>query len=187
VKNFSGATAAALAPDLQAIRAAIGPEAFFAVDAICKYDLVAARQVGRVLDDVHASWFEAPLHADDIEGHAVRAREISTPIAVGETLRTPRQFEPWLRANALKVAQPDLMRTGVTGALRIAALADMHGVPTTLHIGVCTALGMAATWQVAATLRGSIPQEHQADLFETAGAVLQTPLETRAGQLVVPT
>jgi L-alanine-DL-glutamate epimerase-like enolase superfamily enzyme len=74
----------------------------------------------------------------------------------------------------------------VTGALRIAALAEQHDVPTTLHTGICTGIGMAATWQVAATLRSDIPQEHQADLFATAATVLHTPLELRHGQLIVP-
>jgi L-alanine-DL-glutamate epimerase-like enolase superfamily enzyme len=186
VKNFTGAAPSAVAGELRAIRHAIGSEAFFAVDAICKYDVPTALEMGRVLDDVRASWFEAPLHAEDIEGHAALAREIATPVAVGETLRTPRQFEPWLRARALEIAQPDLMRTGVTGALRIAALAAKHDVPTTLHTGICTGIGMAATWQVAAAMRADIPQEHQADLFTTAGSVLRTPLVVREGQLVVP-
>jgi len=187
VKTFSGAAPATLEAELTQIRAAIGPEAFFSFDAICKYDLPTATALGRILDAVQATWFEAPLNAEDVEGHAALARAIATPIAVGETLRTPRQFEPWLRDRALAVAQPDLMRTGVTGALRIAALAERYDVPITLHTGVCTGIGMAATWQVAATLPADIPQEHQYDLFETAGSVLTTPLEVRAGELVVPT
>ena len=186
VKNFTGAAPAAIAGELRDIRAAIGREAFFGVDAICKYDVATASELGRVLDEIGATWFEAPLHAEDVEGHATLARALRTPIAVGETLRTPRQFEPWLRAGALEIAQPDLMRTGVTGALRIAGLAREHGVPTTLHTGICTGVGMAATWQVAAILPADLPQEHQADLFATAGSVLRTPLEVRGGRLLVP-
>jgi L-alanine-DL-glutamate epimerase-like enolase superfamily enzyme len=148
--------------------------------------LASARKIGSALDAAEAGWFEAPLHAEDIEGHAALARAIATSIAVGETLRTPRQFEPWLRARALAVAQPDLMRCGVTGTLRIAALAQTAHVPTTLHTGICTGIGMAATWQIMAALPGDVLQEHQEDLFATACDVLTESLQKRGGRLVVP-
>lgn len=187
VKIFSGARASQVGIEARAIRDAIGPDAFFALDAICKYDLAAATRVGRMLDELSADWFEAPLNAEDIDGHAALARAISTPVAIGETLRTPRQFEPWLARRALAVAQPDVMRSGITGAMRIAALADVHHVPTSLHTGVCTGVGMAATWQVAAALPGNLPQEHQHDLSDAAASrVLKTPLERRGGRLIVP-
>lgn len=186
VKLFTGANLAAVQVEAQEVRAAVGKEAFLAVDAIGGYALGQAIPLGRSLDALGAAWLEAPLHVEDVEGHAALARAIATPVAVGETLRTPRQFEPWLRARALAIAQPDVMRTGVTGALRIAALADAMHVPTTLHIGVCTGIGMAATWQVAAALPGRLPQEHQDDLFEAVGVVLQHPLVERKGRLIVP-
>jgi L-alanine-DL-glutamate epimerase-like enolase superfamily enzyme len=186
VKLLTGANLAAIQSEAREVRGALGREAFFAIDAICKYDLSTALQLGRTLDELAADWFEAPLHAEDVEGHAALARSLSTRIAVGETLRTPRQFDPWLRSRALAVAQPDIMRAGITGTLRIAALAEMTHVPTTLHTGVCTGVGMAATWQVAAALPGSLVQEHQHDLFDTANSVLQTPLMELRGKLQVP-
>jgi D-galactarolactone cycloisomerase len=186
VKIFSGAKLEAIQTEAREVRAAIGPEAFFAVDAICKYDLATATRLGHVLDSLQATWFEAPLNAEDVAGHAALARAVTTPIAVGETLRTPRQFEPWLRERALAVAQPDIMRTGITGVLRIAALADAAHVPTSLHTGVCTGIGMAATWQVAGALPAEVPQEHQQDLFEAVSVVLKTPLVQRKGRLIIP-
>ena len=186
VKLLSGASVAALEEEIHEVRAALGNEAFLGVDAICKYDLSTAITVGRSLDEAQATWFEAPLHAEDVSGHAALARVISTRIAVGETLRTARQFEPWLRERALAVAQPDVMRTGITGTQRIAALADTHHVPITLHTGVCTGIGMAATWQVASALPGPLPQEHQHDLFSKVNTLLKTPLEETKGRLIVP-
>jgi L-alanine-DL-glutamate epimerase-like enolase superfamily enzyme len=186
VKIFTGGGTDTIEAEARAVREAIGPHAFFAVDAICKYDLARATRVGRLLDTLGADWFEAPLHAEDVDGHAALARAIATPVAVGETLRTPRQFEPWLRSRALAVAQPDIMRCGITGALKIAALAEAHHVPTSLHTGVCTGIGMAATWQVAAALPGDLPQEHQHDLAGPVSKVLKTPLQQRDTRLVVP-
>jgi D-galactarolactone cycloisomerase len=187
VKIFTGMTGDALETEIRAVRSAIGRDAFFGFDAICRYDLATAIRTGAVLDDVGATYFEAPLNAEDIEGHAALARQVTTPIAVGETLRTSRQFEPWLKAQALEIAQPDIMRSSITGTLKIAALCDAHHVPISLHTGVCTGVGMAATWQVAAALPGALPQEHQFDLFEAVSQVLQIPLELENGKLIVPT
>jgi galactonate dehydratase len=187
VKIFSGANVSDVEAEVRELRKVLGPESFLAFDAICRYDLGTATRLGRTLDAVGAAWFEAPLDAEDIEGHAALARAIATPVAVGETLRTPRQFAPWLSARSLAVAQPDVMRAGVTGALKIADLAQAHHVPTTLHTGVCTGIGMAATWQVAAALQGTLPQEHQHDLFAVVSKFLATPLTCEGGKLVVPT
>jgi galactonate dehydratase len=182
VKIFTGLSLAHVEAEVRELREAIGASALLAVDAICRYDLCSAVRVGRTLDAVGAAWFEAPLSAEDVTGHADLARRLATPVAVGETLRTPRQFEPWLASRALAIAQPDVMRTGITGAMKIAALAEAYHVPTALHTGVCTGVGMAATWQVAAALAGSLPQ----DLFAVANSLLDTPLEKANGQLLVP-
>lgn len=186
VKLFSGEEPEAAAVEVREVRAALGAEAFLAVDAVCRYDFPRALVLGRALDAVRADWFEAPLGVEDMEGHAALAGRLDTPLAVGETLRTARQFEPWLRSRALAIAQPDVMRAGVSGVWRIAALADTHHVPVTLHTGVCTAIGMAATWHVSAALPGTLPQEHQESLFAAANAFLATPLEEKGGRLRVP-
>jgi L-alanine-DL-glutamate epimerase-like enolase superfamily enzyme len=186
VKIFTGDAPREAEEQARTIHGALERDSFFAVDAVCKYDLARATQLGRCLDELRAAWFEAPLDSENLDGHAVLARSISTPVAVGETLRTPRQFEPWLRNRALAIAQPDLMRTGITGAMRIATLAETLHVPTTLHTGVCTGIGMAATWQAAAALPGNLPQEHQHDLFETANRFLRTKLLEKDGVLHVP-
>lgn len=187
VKIFSGTSTREMGEESHAIREAVGPDAFFAVDAICKYNVSDATHIGRALDALRAAWFEAPLNAEDVDGHAALARAIVTPVAVGETLRTARQFEPWLRGRALAVAQPDVMRAGITATMRIAALCDAAHVPVTLHTGVCTGVGMAATWQVAAAIpSGGLPQEHQHDLFERANTFLKEPLPHRDGRIVVP-
>ncbi len=55
------------------------------------------------------------------------------------------------------------------------------------HIGVCTAIGVAASWHIASTLNNAISQEHQLDMFETANKVLQAPIIVEAGQAIVPT
>ena len=186
VKIFAGGTVRDAELQARTIREAVGTDRFFALDAVCKYDVASATRLGQCLDDLRADWFEAPLDAEDVQGHATLARKLVTPVAIGEPLRTTRQFEPWLRSGALSIAQPDLLRCGITGTMRIASQAATVHVPTALHIGVCTGIGMAATWHAAAAVPGAFPQEHQLDLFETANGFLRTKLVETDGMLQVP-
>jgi D-galactarolactone cycloisomerase len=185
VKMFSGSPVSVIADELREVREALG-EAFLGFDAINAYRGTEAHQVGIVLDEVRASWLEAPVDADDIAGHARLAQMLTTPIASGETLRSPAQFMPWFQAGALSVAQPDVVRCGVTAAKRIADLAQAFHARTALHLGVCTGIGTAATWQTAAALPDFVLQEYQLDLFETANSVLVEPLTEVNGKLQVP-
>lgn len=185
VKLFVGGDVAVADVEARAVRSAI-PESFFAVDALWSLDRDKAVSYANTLEELKADWLEAPLDPEDIEGHAALAKSTPTRIAVGEVLRTAQAFRPWLQAGALKIAQPDVMRTGITGSIRIYQLAKQYAVETALHVGVCTGIGMAATWQVAAALAHTMPQEHQGDLFETANRILATPLAVSGGRLCVP-
>lgn len=186
VKLFLGQPDSDSLDELRAVRSAIGPDAMLAVDCIHGADWDGAMRVGQVLDDLNASFLEAPLGIEDLDGHRELGSRIRTRIAGGENLRSVHQYMPWLQSRALRVAQPDVVRCGVTAARRIAALAHAFHLPAALHVGVCTGVGMAATWQVAASLPNFLVQEHQLDLFETANQFLSTRLTTESGQLVVP-
>ena len=186
VKLFIGQPSADSLDELRGVRAAIGPLAMLAVDCIHGADWDGALRVGQVLDELNGSFLEAPLGMEDLEGHRELGSRIRTRLAGGENLRSVQQYLPWLQSRALRVAQPDVVRCGITAARRIAALAHAFHLPAALHVGVCTGVGMAATWQVAASLPNFLVQEHQFDLFETANRFLATPLTTQNGHLVVP-
>jgi L-alanine-DL-glutamate epimerase-like enolase superfamily enzyme len=159
----------------------------FAFDAIGAYNFDDALAVGSELDRLRATWFEAPLDPEDVSSHARLAQELKTPIAIGETLRTVREFEPWVEKKALEVAQPDIVRCGITGGgLIVDSLKDKVSVIAP-HIGVCTAIGMAATWHFAAGLQGEHWQEHQFDLFNTGNKVIEEPLAVRNGLAQIST
>lgn len=185
VKIFIGDTVEKGMAECEAVRSAIGPKAFFALDAIGKYDYSTAYQIGHGLDQLNASWFESPLDPEDIANHAKLAGAIKTPIAMGEALRTVREFKPWFNQNAMRVAQPDIVRCGITGGQHIIQLARKNKLQIAPHLGVCTAIGVAATWHLSAVLSGVI-QEHQLEMFETANTVLKKPLQVEKGQAVLP-
>ncbi len=187
IKIFKGDTAANTISECEAIRSAIGPDADLAFDAICAHDYNTAYTIGKGLDKLNTAWFEAPIDPEDIAGHAKLAKAIKTPLAIGEPLRTVREFQPWIEQHAMKIAQPDIVRCGITGGIKIIDLAKNANLKIGTHIGVCTAIGVAASWHVASTLTNAISQEHQLDMFETANKVLRSPLAVEAGHAVVPT
>lgn len=186
VKIFTGQPTAQSLDELHAVREAIGPAAMLAVDCIHGPDWDGALRIGLALDEVKGSFLEAPLGYEDLEGHRDLGVRLRTRLAGGENLRSVHQFLSWLQARALRIAQPDVVRCGVTAFKRIAGLAHSLHVPVAPHVGVCTGVGMAATWQIAASLPNFLVQEHQFDLFETANRFLETPLVCDRGQLVVP-
>ena len=186
VKIFIGDTAENTIRECKAIRDAIGPDAELAFDAICRHNYETAFEIGRGLDELNATWFESPIDPEDVAGHAKLAKAIKTPLAIGEPLRTVREFKPWFDQEAMRVAQPDIVRCGITGGQRIIELAEQHRLTIAPHIGVCTAIGVAATWHVTSVLNNPASQEHQLDMFETANKVLTAPLKVEAGHAVVP-
>lgn len=172
--------------EVQRIRDAIGDSGRLMVDALWSYTVPEALRVGRALERAGVEFFESPLLPEDLDGHAELAVALDLPIAVGEPLRTRFAFLPWLRRRALDLAQPDVMRAGLTETIRIATLAEAFGVPVALHTGCLTVVGMAATWQLAAALPGVGVQEFQPVMLDTFNPWLDRPLEVAGGELVVP-
>lgn len=186
VKLYMGRGLAHDIDEARAIREAIGPDKELYVDCLWKYDLGSAIRLGRVLDEVRAGFFEAALQPEDRAGHAELARALDTPIAIGEPLRHATQFLDWFQDRALDVAQPDVLRTGVTGARRIIDLAETFNVPVALHFGMSLGIGIAATWHVAAAMDNFLVQERQVRQAEVIGDMVTPALETRGGKLQVP-
>src|SRR5581483_4779578 len=96
------------------------PQARFFSDLFWLYELPDALRLGRALESLGVEWLESPLDPEDVAGHAHLARALDVAVAVGEPLRTARQFQPWFAADALDIAQPDVARCGISGARRIA-------------------------------------------------------------------
>ena len=187
VKIFIGDTPEKTIAECNAIRAVIGPDAELAFDAICRHNYEDAYQIGLGLDELNAAWFEAPIDPEDVAGHAKLAKAIKTPLAIGEPLRTIREFKPWLEQHAMKIAQPDIVRCGITGGLEIINEVQKYGLKVAPHIGICTAIGIAATWHVTSIIKNPISQEHQLDMFGTVNKVLLNSLQVEAGEAIVPT
>ena len=168
------------AEDLQVVRAvrkAVGDN----VTLMCDYNqgLTPAEALvrGRALDDEGLHWIEEPILADDYTGNALIARDIKTPIQIGENFWGPHDMQKALAAQACDYAMPDLMRIGgVSGWMRSAALAESAGMPMSSHLFP----------EVSAHLLAVTPTCHWLEYVDWAASVLAEPLQIKDGHAIVP-
>jgi len=167
--------------DLQAIREvkkAIGPNVILMVDFNQGLSVAEALRRGRMIDEEGGVyWIEEPVRADDFAGCARLAREIATPIQIGENFMGPEQMARALAAGACDFVMPDAQRIGgVTGWMRAAALAQGAGVEMSSHL-----FPEASCHLLAAT-----PTCHWLEFVDWAAPVLQDPVQAKDGHVTIP-
>jgi mandelate racemase len=168
------------ADDLAAVRnvrAAVGDEVTLVVDYNQGLTLGEALTRCHALDAEGIDWIEEPLRYDDLDGHARLAREVATPVMLGENFYGPRAMLDAIRAQACDLAMPDLMRIGgVTGWLRAAAIAEATGIPMSSHLYP----------EVSSQLLPVTPTGHWLEWQDWAHPILARPFEIRAGHVHPP-
>jgi L-alanine-DL-glutamate epimerase-like enolase superfamily enzyme len=119
---------------IEAVRSAIGKQALVMVDANQVFTVAEALRRGRVYEELGCYWFEEPLRADDSDGLAHLARELTIPIASGENNFGKRQFRDLFERRAVDIVQPDIRRAGgLTECLEVGLMADAFNVPYASH------------------------------------------------------
>jgi mandelate racemase len=163
---------------LRVVRKAIGPSITLMVDFNQGLTVAEAIGRGRMIDDeggVH--WIEEPVRADDFAGNARIAREIATPIQIGENFMGPEQMAQALAAQACDYVMPDAQRIGgVTGWIRAAALAQGAGMEMSSHLFA----------EVSCHLLAVTPTCHWLEYMNWADAILQEPVRVVDGHARIP-
>lgn len=121
---------------VRAAREAIGKDVGLFVDANGAYDRKQALALGERFAEQGVTWFEEPVTSDDLDGlRLVRDRAPSgMQVAAGEYGYDPFYFRAMMSARAVDVIQVDATRClGVSGFLRVAALAEAHNLPLSAH------------------------------------------------------
>ena len=130
---------------------------------------------GRLLDGEGVYWIEEPVRHDDYAGCAAVAREVATPVQIGENFSQVYDMDRALAARACDRVMPDLERIGgVTGWRRAAALASSAGIPMSSHLYP----------EVSAHLLAATPTAHWLEYVDWANAILAEPLRIVDGNAV---
>lgn len=117
-----------------AVRDLIGDGVDLMVDANMVWSAEEALERGRRLERFGLYWYEEPTIPEDVAGHARLAREMETPIAVGESLHSPHEFRRYVDEKAAAVLQIDpITNGGIIASLEALKMADEAGLATSSH------------------------------------------------------
>ena len=162
--------------DLEALRVVkktIGPEVTLMVDFNQALTVAEAVRRGRMIDEEGGVlWIEEPIRADDFAGCAKVAREVATPIQIGENFMGPEQMAQAIAAGCSDYVMPDAERIGgVTGWMRAAALAQGAGLEMSSHLFPEASLQLLAV----------TPTCHWLEFVDWAAPVLAEPVRIEKG------
>lgn len=116
-------------------RKAVGKGVSLAIDANNAWTPSIALKFMREVESFDISWLEEPVATDDIEGSALVAQQLDTPIAGYETETGLPGFRELISRRAVDIVQPDAIWTGgITECRKIAALAQAYGLTVIPHV-----------------------------------------------------
>lgn len=162
---------------LDAVRKVVGDEMHLMVDFNQGLNLAEALHRCHMVDEHGLAWIEEPIVYDNLDGYAQLARELKTPIQIGENFYGPREMHKALQKKACDLVMPDFMRIGgVTGWIRAAAIAGAAGIPMSTHL--CP--------EVAAHVMRVTETAHWLEWQDWANSILQNPYPIVDGMLQIP-
>ena len=116
------------------VRRLVGDTIHLMIDANMSWTAAEALERGLRLEAYNPHWLEEPTIPEDVAGHARLAAELQTPIAIGESLHSPHEYERYVVEQAMDVLQIDpITNGGITVSLRALELANAAGLPTSSH------------------------------------------------------
>jgi mandelate racemase len=176
-QRLGHATLAADLAALRAVRKRLPDDVKLMVDFNQALSIEEALERGRAIDGEGVFWIEEPMRHDDYRGCAELARELATPVQIGENFSLPEQMAEAIAAGACDFVMPDLERIGgVTGWQRAANIAAERAVPMSSHLFP----------EASAHLLAVTPTCHYLEYVDWADAILAEPLAIVEGAAVVP-
>src|SRR5215467_1423176 len=166
--------------DLKAIRAVregAGADVTIMTDFNQGRTLGGALERCQALDDQGLYWFEEPIAYDKFTGYARLSRALKTPVMLGENFYGPETLARAIMERAGDYMMPDLARIGgVTGWLRCAAIAGVHGIQMSSHLYP----------EVSAHLLRVTETAHWLEMIDWADPIIAGPFRVENGQCQIP-
>jgi L-alanine-DL-glutamate epimerase-like enolase superfamily enzyme len=112
-----------------------GDDAVLMFDGSAGWDLTTSLRFGRVLEEARFYWYEEPMREFNLPAYRKLAADLDVPVLAAETSDGVHwNAATWIDNDAL-----DMIRTssfykgGITGALKIAHLAEAHAMKAQVH------------------------------------------------------
>jgi galactonate dehydratase len=170
-----------------AVRVAVGPDVQVLVDCHSRFEALTAPMVAEKLWELQIGWFEEPVSPTENANELAQiARQVSMPIAGGESGYGTDFFDNLIQGGAVNVIMPDIKFCGgVAEAYRAGISAIKARGQISLHnpSGPMSQLGSA---HVTAAISGSMPLEHAVGEAEWRAEILSPPERIYDGRLWFP-
>ena len=141
-------------------REAVGTGVDLCIEIHRRMTPTEAVQLGLGIEEFHPYFFEDPITPDNFDEMAYVAEKINIPIATGERFSSLWEFQMALARNSVQYIRPDVCLVGgISGARKIAALAEAHHVGVVPH-NPLSPVSTAACLQIAATAPNFALQEY---------------------------
>ena len=150
-----------------------------------------AASVAAAVENIHPLWFDEPCSISNLEAVRKVSGETVTPLGFGRGISDPGVFQALLREGLVDVVRPDIARWGISGARRVAVLAEAYYVAIAPHhdggpVATAAAIHLAAS--VPNFFIQHVPLPHDPKDREMRSAIVAGGIETpREGFLQVPT
>jgi L-alanine-DL-glutamate epimerase-like enolase superfamily enzyme len=166
-------------------RKRLGDEIDIHADANSSYDPPKAIEIGRMLEDIGAVYFEEPCPFDHFEDTKKVADALTIPVAGGEQEYSQRRFRWAIYNRGVDIVQPDLQYYGgLIRSTRVARMAQLAGMPTTVHIS--GGFGFVYMLHFASFTPDIGKYQEYKKGTERYSKWFDPPLEIRDGKITVP-
>lgn len=150
--------------NVRQLREAVGNEVDLCIEIHRRLSSAEAVVFARGIESFHPMFYEDPIRPDNYDAMAKIAEKISIPIATGERFMTLYEFQMLLARDGVQFVRASIcLCGGLTGARKIAALAESHNVEVVPH-NPLSPVSLAACLQLDACIPNFAIQE-----FPTSG------------------
>ena len=161
---------------IEALRSVMEKDHLLMVDANQALSVQEALSRGRVFEEMGCYWFEEPIRADNIDGLAHLARELTIPIATGENNYGLSQFRQLFERRAVDIVQPDIRRAGgLTECLEVGLTAKSFDIPYASHGGGAHLHVLAALPNAIFLESGILGEDSEVRLVDGCYPLPETP------------
>ncbi len=166
-------------------RKRLGDDIAIHADSNSSYDPPQAIEVGRMLEDIGAVYYEEPCPFDHLEDTKEVADALTIPVSGGEQEYSQRRFRWMIQNRGVDIVQPDLhYYGGLIRSTRVARMAAVAGMPTTVHIS--GGFGFMYMLHFASYIQDvGLYQEYKKGI-EKYNKWLDSPLKVSDGAMTIP-